>query len=82
MVHWMAEIFQMVTEMFLGIAQKLCCQIFYCLILSNNQILWATIVFSMIGSMDTINQRNEKIWATSKSFLGRDQKTFKWHSKI
>jgi hypothetical protein len=81
MVHWTTKISQMVTEMFLGIAQKLCCQIFYCSILSNNQIFWATIFFSIIGSTDIINQRNEKISTTSKTFLHKDQKTFKWHSK-
>jgi hypothetical protein len=34
----MAEIFQMVTEMFLGIAQKICCQVFHCSILKDDQI--------------------------------------------
>jgi len=31
--------------------------------------------------MATINQRIETNWAISKTFLSKEQKTFKWHSK-
>jgi hypothetical protein len=82
MVHWTTEIFEMVTEMFLGIAQKICCQFFYCLILSNDQIfLGNNFFFLSFGRWPLLIGGLKKNGATSKTFPGKDQKHFKWHSK-